>query len=267
MPLPPPKFRIAHGVLQFAGPLQPNPARDEVFIATVQQEFPNVINRSFLPVDTPPTAPYMTLASTSSQLALSTVQADFEVRFYGEYLTDTERALEYVERKLGAVLRGLDAIGASVETVGLIGTLHFSLLEGEEKAALHVLRTHLRTTVDEASVQDALARVAVRVRDTYFVTLTLSNYELRVLEQPIMPGMQLVRMRPGQGRLDDEGLELQVDINNNLEVRAGGNSTRVTADGIAAVSRLLREIATTAGPAFAQTGSISVQDLSASSTV
>lgn len=238
-----------------------------MFIAAVRQEFPNVINRTFLPIETPPTTPSLTLASTSSQLALSIVQADFEVRFYGDYLTDIERALEYVERKLDAALRGLASIDVPVGTVGLIGTLHFSLPEEDESPALHILRTHLRTSVDESSVQDALARVAVRVRDTYFVTLTVSNYELRVLEQPIMPGMQLIRMRPWEGRLDDAGLELVLDINNNLEARASGNETRVTAEGIRAVTRLLREIATSTGPTFAETGSISVVDLTTSSAV
>jgi hypothetical protein len=268
VPIPPSTFLAAHGVLQFVDPAPRDPARDELFIASVRQEFPNVLNRTFLPVETPAITPHLTLASKSAQLAVSSVQADFQVRFYGDYVTDIERGLEYVERKLDAVLRGLEAIDVPVGTIGLIATMHFSFSErDDESPALHVLRTHLRASVDESTVQDALARIAVRVRDTYFVTLTLSNYETRVQQQPLMPGLQFLRVRPWEGRLEDTGLELVLDINNNLEARVRGSTeTRVTSEGIRAVARMLREIALSTGPGFVETGSLSVEDLTASST-
>ena len=40
--------------------------------------------------------------------------------------SDLDRALEYVERKLAAVIAGLSAIGVQPTTAGLIGTLEFS---------------------------------------------------------------------------------------------------------------------------------------------
>lgn len=267
MPLSAPRFRVAHGVLQFSNKVYRDAGRDETFIAAVEQEFPNVLNRTFLPAEAPLMAPYLTLASTSSQLSLSTLQADFEVRFYGDYVTDIERALAYVERKLDAVLRALASVDVAVETIGVIGTLHFSTINDDVSAAQHILRTHLRPAVDEASVQDAVARVAVKVRDTYYVTLTISNYESRVLEQPTMPGMQVMPMRPWDGRPDDVGLELVLDINNHLEARLSHHRPRVTIEGVRAVTRLLREVATSTGPTFADTGRISVQDLEASSAL
>jgi hypothetical protein len=253
-------------VLQFANPLPRDPARDEAFIAAVRGEFPNLVNRTLLPAESPPFTPHIMLASTSSQLAVSSAQADFEVRFYGEYLTDIQHGLQYVERKLDTVLAGFDAAGNSVAMIGLIATLHFSFrdMEGAEPAA-HILGTHLRTPVDASEVQDALARVALKLRDTYFVTLTLSNYETRVLERPIMPGLSFVRVRPWEGRVDDRGLELVIDINNNLEARAGNADPVVTAEGVRAVAGVLREIATTSGPDFAETGRLSAAALTLSS--
>lgn len=267
MPFPAPTFLAAHGVLQPANLTPRDPAQDEAFIAAVRGEFPNIINRTLLPLDAPPLAPHITLASTSSQLVISSGQADFEVRFYGEYLTDIQRGLEYVERKLEAVLLGFQARGTPVSVIGLIATLHFSFkdMEGEEPAA-HVLRTHLRLDVDQSEVQDALARVAFKLRDTYFVTLTLSNYESRVLERPIMPGQSVVRIRPGEGRLDDYGLELVIDINNNLEARANQVDPVVTAEGLHAVVGILREVATSSGSDFAETGRMSAEALTLSST-
>jgi hypothetical protein len=242
--------------------------RDEAFIAAVRDEFPNVLNRSMLPVEAPPTTPHITLASTSSQLAVSSMQADFEVRFYGDYLTDIGMGLEYVERKLNAMLAGFAAVETPASMIGLIATLHFSFedVEGDDTPAAHILRTHLRSTIQPDEVQDALARVAVKLRDTYFVTLTLSNYETRTLERPLMPGMPAIRIRPWEGRVDDVGLELSIDINNNLEARVRREDPVVRTDGIRAVTGVLREIATDSGPEYAKTGAVSAETLELSSS-
>lgn len=52
------------------------------------------------------------IASTSSQLAVSTSQADFQVHFYGDYETDIPRAMRYVRDKLKAVRRAYEAANA-----------------------------------------------------------------------------------------------------------------------------------------------------------
>lgn len=240
--------------------------RDEAFIAAVRSEFSNVLNRVSLPAQAPPNAPHLTLASTSSQLAVSSVQADFEVRFYGDYLDDVDRALEYVERKLAVVFGAFEAIDAPVAAVGLIGTLHFSFTGRQDRPVDHILQTHLRTPVDPAEVQDAVARIAVRLRDTYFLNLTLSNYERRSLQRPLMSGA-VMRVRPWEGRVDDFGLELAMDVNNNLEARTQERDPEVTRDALHAVIGLLREVATDSGPRFAETGELSTERLTASSMV
>ena len=93
--------------------------------------------------------------------------------------------------------------------------------------------------------------MAIRLRDTYYVNFTLSNSEARALERPIMPGALMV-IRGWEGRLDDVGLELAVDINNNLEARVAQRDPEVTLDGLRAVTGLLRDVATSSGPAFAR---------------
>jgi hypothetical protein len=264
LPLPAPTLIAAHGVLGLRVFVPQDSGRDEKFIAAVRSEFPNTLNRVSLPRDAPPNAPHITLASTSSQLAVSNLQADFEVRFYGDYLDSVDRGLEYVERKLATVLAGFHAVETPVSLIGLIATLHFSFAGREDRPVDHILRTHLRTAVDPADVQDAVARVAVRLRDTYFVNLTLSNYESRSLERPLMPG-SILRVRSWEGRVDDSGLELALDINNNLEAREQQRDPEVTLDGLRAVTRLLRDAATDSGPRFVETGELSTERLTASS--
>ncbi len=263
LPLHGPTLIAAHGVFGLREYRPRDGGRDAAFLAAVRSEFPNVLNHVNLPAEAPPNAPHLTLASSSSQLAVSSVQADFEVRFYGDYLNDIGRALEYVERKLAAVFVGFQAVDAPIALIGLIGTMNFSFADREDRPVDHILQTHLRTAVDPAEVQDAVARVAVRLRDTYFLNLTLSNYERRNLERPIMPGAPL-RIRPWEGRVDDTGLELAIDINNNLEARAQQRDPDVTIDGIRAVTNLLRNVATASGPMFADTGELSTESLTAS---
>jgi hypothetical protein len=264
LPLPSSTLTAAHGVLGLRDFRTRDAGRDEAFIAAVRSEFPNVLNRVSLPVEAPPNAPHLVLASTSSQLAISSVQADFEVRFYGDYLNDVGRALEFVERKLGAVFAGFQVVDEPIASVGLIGTLNFSFAGRDDRPVDHILQTHLRTPVDLAQVEDAVARVAVRLRDTYFLNLTLSNYERRALERPLMPGA-MMRVRPWEGRVDDTGLELTLDINNNLEARAHQRDPEVTLGGLHAITGLLRDVATESGPRFAETGELSTERLTASS--
>lgn len=240
--------------------------RDEAFIAAVRSEFPNVLNRVSLPPEGPPNAPHLTLASTSSQLAVSGVQADFEVRFYGDYLDDIDHALRYVERKLAVVFAAFDAIDAPVAMIGLIGTLNFSFAGRDDRPVDHILQTHLRSSVDPGEVQDAVARIAVRLRNTYYLNLTLSNYERRSLQRPLMAGA-VMRVRPWEGRIDDSGLELALDVNNNLEARTQQRDPEVTPDALRAIIGLLSEVANESGPTFAETGELSTERLTASSMV
>src|SRR5438876_382247 len=92
---------------------------------------------------------------------------------------------------------------------------------------------------DEAFIAAVSARVAVKLRDTYFLTMTVSNYESRIFERPILPGMNVLQVRAWEGRLDDFGVQLMIDINNNLEIRTQEQTPVVTEEGLGAVMRLL----------------------------
>jgi len=200
-------------------------------------------------------------------LAVSVAQADFQVGFYGDYLDDLPRGLDFVERKMKAVRAGYEAAGLSPATLGLIATFRFS---GEDLAdtppARHIQRNLLKADIDpEEALQDATAKVSLRVRDTYFVNLTLSNYEERRIERPLIPGMGAIRVRPWEGTVEGVGLELVLDINNNLEARTKREDPVVTDEGIHAVAELLRETGEKVGPEFAETGRVAVTALIASS--
>lgn len=258
MTLSAPSLQRAHAVFQFAS-FTRDAAKDERFIEAVKGEFPNVISRQQLPPEALGAAPHVVLASTSSQLALSGIQADFEVRFYGDYVDDLERAVEYLERKLATILGGLVAAEFVPVTLGVLGSVKFPFETAADPGpAEHVMSTALKTEVAPAVLQDAVARIAVRVRDTYFVSLTLSNYETRHLERPVMAGIGGIAIRAWEGDLDEVGVELGIDVNNLLEARERSELPVVTETGLGAITRLFREIAMRAGPEFVETGTLSV---------
>lgn len=262
MPLPSPEFVRVHGLLQFPTLLPPDPGRDERLIAALAKAFPYVVARQYLPAGSPANTPHLVLTSSSSQLAISAVQADFEVRFYGPYTGDVERCLGYVADKLSTLRQALAELGVDAVTLGIVATVNLPFAAEEtETPSGYILRQHLAVGVDPLRVQDASLRIAVRVRDVYFVTLSLSNYESRVIERPMLPGPQAVRVRSGEGRLLSEGLELTVDVNNNLEVRMTEQDPIVSEQGLKASLRLVGEVVRGEGLRFAETGQVSVEAL------
>jgi len=242
-----------------------DPARDEMFIAAVRSEFPNVVSRQILPPDAPLAAAHLALTSESSQVTVSAVQADFQVQFYGEYVSDVNRGLDYLGRKLITIRQALEECGAGVFSVGLVAVFHFKDLDVEGGPTAHVIHTLTKLDVDPEVVQDAVVRMAVKVRDTYFVNLRVANYEIKQWERPIMPGQQAIRVRPWEGTTQEEGLELTVDINNRLEAITQGADPEVTDEGINAVVGMLKDVATTTGRQFVESGELSVESLAAGS--
>jgi hypothetical protein len=216
MALPPPKFILARGVFELPVPAARTPDQDDRFIQAVREEFPNIAARQMLPMGLPSSLPYLALQSTASRLAISAVSSELETRFYGEYEEDAERCIEYLRRKLNATLRGWAAVGVTPSFVGLVMTMHFSFTEDDPSPAQFILEHHFRQEVHADALQDATAKVAVRADDTHFVTLTISNYEMRTHQRPVFSGQQLLQVRPWEGTVDDRGIELVIDVNNKL---------------------------------------------------
>jgi hypothetical protein len=265
MALTAPKFLGVQGVLGLSQ-VGRDQARDDRFIAAIRNEFPNVQNRQVLNHEAPIQAPHLILGSQSAQLSLSAAQADFGVQFYGAYVDDIEKALEFTEKKLLSVFNALESVGAGIWSIGLVAKIHFPDESGNPQAApMHVLKTHSKLEVDSESLEDARVTIALRVRDTYFVHLTVSNYEIREFQQPVRPGILDMRLRPWEGTASETGINLDVDINNRFEARTAGGEPKVTADGVRAVVGMLKNIATDAGPKFADTGEIALESIVASS--
>jgi hypothetical protein len=254
--LPSPRFVAVQGVLGLPALLPPSPELDEAFVAAMRTEFPNLVMRQ-APMALAGNTPRLVLTSSSSQLALSPNQADFEVRFYGEYPENANLCLTYIQRKIEAIRRGFAAIEFTPATIGLVARLQFSFKDIDESPVAHILKTHLRVDLDPDDVADAVARVSLKVRDRYFVTLRVVNYEVRVLQRPVMPGdLQPMLVKPWEGSIEDCGVELTVDINNTLENRAEQRDATVSERGVASVVELLNQVVVQAGPRFTETANV-----------
>lgn len=263
MDLPPPTVIAAQSAISLPRALPFSPAIDEQLIAALAAEFPNVLFRQTPLVGTPAEGPRLVVGSTSSQLVVSQDQADFQVRFYGDFPSDVNQCLAYTRNKLEAVRTAFASLEIEPAEMGLIVQTQFSFAGAEERPTDHILATHLSIDVDPAIVSDTVARVAVEVGDKYFVTLRVADYETRRLERNVMPQaiQQPIVVRSWEGEVQDSGVSLTVDINNRLESRNLQRSPVITEQGIAAVISLARHSLIDTGPTFVATGKLDVGSL------
>jgi hypothetical protein len=258
MELTPPRLVSAHGVLGLPVSLPLSADVDEQLVVALRAHFPNVVMRQPPLVGMASEGPRLVLTSTSSQLAIAAGQADLEVRFYGEYESRPELCLKYAHDKLEAVRVALVAQGIPPAMVGLVMQLQYSFTTHDfgTTPVEHILTTHLKLQTDASQVEDAVARVAVRVAGKYFVSLRVAPYAIRLLERPIMPGTRSMIIKPWEGKLSDEGIGLTVDVNNTLEGRTLDGDPQVSEAGIAAVTDLVRRGVTEVGRSFVETGKL-----------
>ncbi|HEV7771583.1 MAG TPA: hypothetical protein VGO66_13110 [Solirubrobacterales bacterium] len=260
MPLTDPKILAFQGVFELRE-IGRDQARDEQFIAAVRREFPHVQNRQILPAEAPLQAPHLILASQSAQLSLSALSAEIEIRFYGEMVTDVDAALEYAERKIRAVYDALSAVGVSIEIFGAVARIHYLHADDDNMTAPHrVLATLTKVEAESDELEDAGVKVALKVADTYFVHLTVENYETRKIEQALRPGVNLP-IQQWRGTTEETGIELAIDVNNKWERRRKQEETEVSALGLTATMSLIRHLAVEAGPHLVETGEVSVSGL------
>ncbi len=251
-----PRIVAAHAVLGLSRALPQAPEVDEKLASRLRQEFQNVVLRQ------PPLGgalsdgPRLILTSTSSQLVVTSTQAELEVRFYGEYASNAQLCLSYLHKKTDAVLNGFAAADIHPAMIGMVLQVQFSCKDGDVSPVEHILRTHLRSEADPASLEDAVARIAVKVRDKYFVSLRVANYESRTIQRPVMAGdfAQQMIVKPWEGSVEDYGISLIIDVNNTLESKTLGTDPEVTEDGVRAVLDLISHSLLSAGPRFVDTG-------------
>ncbi len=262
MDLPAPRIVSAHGVLGLPRALPVSPELDEQLVAALHGAFPNVVLRQPPLMRVPATeGPRLILTSTSAQLLITAAQADFEVRFYGDFESDQERALAYVSSKLEAVRAAFQAVGLTPASIGCVLLAQFSFAGLDVSPVEHILATHLRLQIDPDELEDTIARVGVKVRDKYFVSLRVANFEARVIQRPIMPGdiQQQMVVKPWEGEQKDYGIGLTIDINNTLEMKTLRADPEITDTGVRAVMDLTASCLMTAGPEFVSDGTLSAE--------
>lgn len=260
MDLPAPRIVSAHGVLGLPRVLPLSPEVDEQLVAALRGAFPNVVLRQPPLIGAPATeGPRLVLTSTSAQLLITAAQADFEVRFYGDFESDAERALGYVSSKLEAVRAAFLAVGLRPSSIGCVLLAQFSFAGIDVSPVEHILATHLRLEIDPNDLEDAIARVGIKVRDKYFVSLRVANYETRLIERPVLPGQiqQQIIVKPWEGDVQDQGIGLTIDINNTLEMKTLREDPEITDAGVRAVIDLTSCCLTTAGRGFVSQGTLS----------
>ena len=239
MPWENPTFEIGKVVFGLPYPLSRRPDLDDLFIRAVRDAFPVVANRQTLAPDAPAQIPHLHLQSTASRLAVSAVGAELEARFYGDYVTDYARCREYLRSKASSVIQAWMSTGEVLPSfVGVILSANYSTQADGINPVVHLLATHMRVNAPGDATQDAMVRVGVRLSDRYFVTITLSNYESKLVDRPIFPG-QLLQVKPWEGSIADVGISAQFDINNRLEAISQRRDPRVNAEELNSIFDVL----------------------------
>lgn len=255
MVLDPPKYPQAQCVLTFTAPALREPSRDNAIIQTLESEFPNVISR---PIgQSAPNVP-LVLASGSAQLSIGPAQAEFGVGFYGEYVTSLEGVIRYLRTKLGSVLSTLNGVDVHVLTAGVILVAQYPFAEGSTEQVLrHLLETQIRTDVPVDDVVDVQVRLGLKVRDTHYVSLGVSNYESRSFRQMATPAMPVISIRPWEGEVTERGVQLVVDVNNRLAARQADADRLLDEGAMGEILDVAAVVAEESGPAFLETGLVS----------
>ena len=227
MPASPGEFQSARAILGFSRVVPRRHELDDAFTQAVAAQFPIVASHQLVPAEAPLQLPHLVLQSTASRVAISAVGAEFETRFYGDFVRDYPQCRSYVRDKLVALLSAFRVTFAvDVSFLGIVLTETFSYT-ASERPPIHLLRHHLRDGLaPEATVQDVLLRVIVREADKYFISVSLSNYETKILERPVFAG-QAVQVKPWEGEVSDRGITVEVDVNNRLDAMMTRNDPTV----------------------------------------
>jgi hypothetical protein len=251
-----PSFIGARAVFDLPVLTTRSPEHDEAFIRAVRNDFPNLVSHQRLPPETPLQVPHIVLQSNASRLGVSAINAELDVRFFGDYVTSFPQCRDYLLRKLTGVLNGWAAMEFVPSLLGMVIVANYSAKNTGENPVEHILRRQLCAQVDPAVVQDAQVRVAVRLFDRYFLNLGLSNYESRTLERPVFPGQQML-MKPWEGQVGDSGLQLTLDLNNRLSGLTTKSDPLVTPAEVKAMIDVWDQAMVSIVPDFIESGLVS----------
>jgi hypothetical protein len=251
MPLPPLKYATAHGVLNVPVD-KPTPRSDDVNNKLGQslQGLYQARAVQTLPTEAPQDASFLVLPGRSSQIAFSQLQADIELEFHDHYETKGELCKALVAERMERLLRAWSTVGAEPVWLGLVITLRTPT----DEAATHIFETLLRPDEGSESFHEAKVQLALRLRDRYFVTLTVGQYEHRTITREVGAGGPLGPIRPWEGEVTDRGLEVTVDINNRYGALVEKKHTVVDAEQIVAMNDVAWQIVEQVAKPYATDG-------------
>lgn len=239
MPLPPLTYATAHGVLNVPVD-KPTPRTDDVKneLAAALHGLYEARGEQRLPEEAPHEVPFLVLTGRSAQIAFSQTQADIELEFREAYTRKADLCRPLVAEKMERLLHAWEKVGAEPVWEGLVITLRASTMDQPESSVRHMLDTHLREGLDWDGLHDAKLQLGLRLQNKYFVTLSIGHYEARTIQRQVAGGGDLGPIRPWEGEVSEEGLELTVDINNRYGALLEKKHTRVSAEQIRAMNDL-----------------------------
>jgi hypothetical protein len=265
MPLPDPNINGSHCALTglLDRPVPRTESTSAQLAAALSSEFPSPGPIVPLPSGAPDDLPHMILRSRSSEVTFSSVQADFEVRFYDNYRRSFANTREYVLNKTRAILAAWESIGADPVFAEARLSLQYSMHEHPDlpRAAAHLVGTHLRNPIPPEHLQDATIVLSLHLADHYSVVLNIGTFEARTITRQMLAGTGQSVIRPWEGTVTDSGLQLEIAVSNRFYAVHRREHPRVTVEELEAVVNLAWRFGEHHAPALMETGSIDVAAL------
>ena len=245
MTIQPLEYATAHAVLNVPVD-KPTPRTNEVKdkLARFLQGLYTARAEQPLPDEAPAEVPFLILPGRSSQIAFSQTQADVEIEFHDHYTTKADLCRTLVGERMGRLLQAWQKVGAEPVWAGLVITLRASTAGQGDSSLRHMLDTHLRAELDGGdALHDAKLQLALRLSERYFVNLSVGHYEHRTIQRQVTGGGGTIGpIRPWEGEVTDEGLDLTIDINNRYGALLEKKHTDVTVDQLNAMNDLAWQI-------------------------
>lgn len=265
MPLPDPNINSSHGALTVLldQPLPRNESTSTQLAAALSSEFPSPGPILPLPPGAPDDLPHMILRSRSSEATFSSVQADFEVRFYNDYRKSFTSTREYVLNKMRSIHAAWESIGAHPVFAEIQLSLQYSMLESPDmpSAAAHLVQTHLRNHIPPEHLQDTGIVIGLHLADRYSVALNIGTFEARTITRQAMAGTRQSVVRPWEGTVTDRGLQLGITVSNRYYAAHHREHPRATVEELEALVNLAWRFGGEQAADFMETGNIDVAAL------
>jgi hypothetical protein len=265
MPLPDPNINGSHCALTglLDQPLSRSESISSQLAAALSSEFSSPGPIVPLPPGAPDDLPHMILRSRSSEVTFSSVQANFEVRFFDDYRRSFRNTHEYVLTKMRAILAAWESIGAQPVFAEAQLSLQYSMHERPDlpRAATHLVETHLRDPVPSEHLQDARIVLSLHLADRYTLVLNIGTFEARTITRQAAAGTRQSVVRPWEGTVTDSGLQLDIAVNNRYYAVHHREHPRVTVDELDAVVNLVWSFSEHHATGLMETGSIDVAAL------